>query len=246
MARHRDFTIQLENFRHESSIAAQYIYAEMAIQHATSKSKKLLGRMNITPRFWIACGAALQTSAYISFGRIFDVTSKFNVNALLDAMEKNLDLFQRDALARRKTDCQSENPAWLSQYLAKAHYPTIKDVARLRELVEKYRAVYERAIKPARNKYFAHREKEEASNVQALFKGATLRELWKLASFLLQLNEVLWQQLHNGKKPVFRSVRYSVKSIYDSRLQGTAPHESMVADVKRLMKLIEHATPDLT
>lgn len=241
MTRHREFTAQLENFRHESSIAAQYIYAEMAIQHAASMSQKLLERLNDTPRFWIACGSALQSSAYISFGRIFDVTSKYNVNALLDSMEHDLYLFQMEALADRKRDGRSEDPDWLAGYLARAHYPTARDVAHLRNMVAKYRAVYERAIKPGRNKYLAHREKENPTEVRALFAGGTVRELWKLASFLVQLNEVLWQQLNNGRKPVFRSLRHSVKSIYDAERQGTSPHESIVSDVKRLMLFIEHA-----
>lgn len=70
-----------------------------------------------------------------------------------------------------------------------------------------------------------------------------MRELWRLSSFLLQLNEVLWQQPHNGRKPVFRSLRHSVKSIYDAEQQRSTPHESMVADVKKLMQFIEYATP---
>lgn len=245
MTRHHDFQVQLENFSHESGIAAQYIYAEMAIQHAASKSKKLLNKLNNTPTFWIACGAALQSAAYISLGRIFDTNSKYNVAALLDSMEKNLYLFQREALATRKREGRTDDPEWLSQYLQQAYYPTAKDVARLREMVAKYRLVYERAVKPARNKYLAHREKEDRAEVQALFAGATVRELWRLTTFLLQLNEVLWQQLHNGRKPIFRLLRHSVKSIYDAEHQSSAPHESMVSDVKKLMQFIEHSTPNL-
>ena len=69
-----------------------------------------------------------------------------------------------------------------------------------------------------------------------------MRELRRLTTFLLQLNEVLWQQLHNGRRPVFRSLRHSVKSIYDAEQQFGAPHESMVSDVKKLMHMIEQAT----
>lgn len=111
-------------------------------------------------------------------------------------------------------------------------------------MVSKYRTIYERAIKPARNKYLAHREKEDRTEVQALFAGGTVRELWRLTTFLLQLHTVLWELLHNGKKPVFRSVRHSVKSIYDAPYQRSTPHERMVADVKKLMQFIEQATPN--
>ena len=39
-------------------------------------------------------------------------------------------------------------------------------------------------------------------------------------------------------------LRHSVKSIYDAKQQGSAPHESMIADVKKLMQFIEKATPN--
>jgi hypothetical protein len=243
MTRHRSFEIQLENFRRESATAAQYIYAEMAIQHAASKSKKLLNRLNNTPTFWLSCRAALQSSAYISLGRVFDSNSKYNVTALLNAMEENLYLFKREGLASRKRNGDKTDPPWLPDYLESAHYPTIRDVNRLRVMVEKYRIIYERAIKPARNKYLAHREKEEHSEVKALFARGTVRELWRLTTFLHQLYEVLWEQLHNGRRPVFRSLRHSIKSIYDASYQHTSPHEHMVSDVKKLMQFLETATP---
>jgi hypothetical protein len=164
------------------------------------------------------------------------------VDALLNSMEQHLDIFQRSALAARKREGAQEDPPWLADYLERAHYPTAKDVERLRKMVSKYRALYERAVKPARNKYLAHREKEEHTEVGALFARGTVRELWRLTTFLLQLHEVLWQQLHNGKKPVFRSVRHSVKSIYDTEEHGMEAHELIVADVRRLMRFIEHAT----
>lgn len=241
MIRHQDFLVQLENFRHESYAAAQYIYAEMAIQHAASKSKKLLNKLNDTPRFWIVCGASLQSAAYISLGRVFDTTSNYNVNALLNSMENNLHAFQRDALAERKRDGKSEDPEWLAEYLENAHYPNIKDITRLRGLIAKYRLIYERAVRPVRNKYLAHREKEDAAEIKALFAAGTIKEFWRLTTFLLQLNEMLWEQYYNGRKPVLRPVRHSVKSIFDAEHQRSTPHESIISDVKKLMYFIEHA-----
>lgn len=244
MTRHRSFEIQLENFRRESATAAQFIYAEMSIQHAASKSKKLLSRLNSTPTFWLSCSAAFQSSAYISLGRIFDTDSKYNLGALLDTMERNLDLFQRDGLASRKRKGTASDPPWLPEYLEGAYYPTIKDVNRLRAMVEKYRVIYERAIRPARNKYLAHREKEEHAEVKALFGRGTIRDIWRLTTFLHQLYEVLWEQLHNGRRPVFRPLRRSVRSIYDASYQHSSPHEHMVSDVKKLMQFLETSTPN--
>lgn len=244
MTRHRDFLIQLENFRHETYAAAQFLYSDMAVQHAGSKSPKLLARLNLTPRFWLAHAASSQTAAYISLGRIFDTTSKFNLGALLDCFEANLHLFAREALEERKREGRAEDPQWLAEYLAKAHYPTIKDVTRLRKRVEDYRAIYDKAVRRVRNKYLAHREKEDDADVQALYSSGKVRELWRLVTFLHALHIALREQYQNGRRPVIRLRRYSVKSIYDSKTDGNSPHESIVTETRKLMVFIENATPN--
>lgn len=246
MARHRDFLIQLENFRREAYVAAQYVYSEMAVQHAASKSQRLLRRLNMTPNFWRAHGSACQTAAYVCLGRVFDTNSKFSIDGLLNSFEANLDLFSREALAERKRDGRPEDPEWLPEYLQKSHYPTLRDVERLRSKVAEYRAVYNRAVKPARNKYIAHREKEEHAEVQTLFARGKVNELWRLVTFLFKLYNALAQQYHNGRRPVLRPQRYSVKTIYAAALQSSAPHEQIVRETKKLMQFIERATPDMS
>lgn len=242
MNKYHLFEVQLENFRNEASVAARFIYAEMAIQHAVSKSPKLLNRLNRTPTFWITCGAALQSEAYISLGRIFDDKSSYNIGMLLDAAESNLQIFQREALATRKRDGKTIDPSWLQNYLDEAYYPTAKDVVRLRKKVGDYRVIYERAIKPVRNKYLAHRVKQDHAEVSALFGGGTFKDLWRLTTFLLQFHSVLWELLYNGKRPVFRPIRYSVKIIFDAKVQRSQAHETIIREVKELMHFIENAT----
>lgn len=241
MASKRSFLDQLENFRREAYVAAQYLYSGMAVQHAASKSSRLLNRLNRTPRFWLTHGAACQEAAYLTLGRVFDTKSDFNVHALLNAFESNLSSFSREALSERKRDGKSAEPSWLPDYLASAYYPTVKDVARVRLKVVEYCAVYDRAVKPARHKYIAHREKVDHADVQQLFGEGKVKELWRLVTFLFSLYECLWNQYHNGRKAVLRPGRYSVKVIFDSKHHGSAPHEAVVAETKELMTLLENA-----
>ena len=244
MSQHRQFTVQLENFGNEAKNAASYVYGEMAVQHAASKSRRLLNRLNRTPTFWLFSAAAFQTVAYISFGRIFDHNSRYNVDVLLNTAEREIALFQRSALAERKRDGKATDPPWLQDYLNKAFYPALRDFKQLRAKVVQHRAVYERIIRPARNKYIAHRERHGHAEVQQLFGRGKLRELWRLTTFLLQLNKALWELLHNGRKPRFRPMRYSIRSIYDSKSSRTSAHEYIVHDVKKLMQLILSAPPN--
>lgn len=235
------FERQLSSLDRESTVIANYVYAEMAIQHAASRSKRLLNQLNRTPTFWATCNAALQSAAYIAIGRVFDLKSPYNLEALMVAMEKNLPLLGREALAERKRDGKSVDPPWLQDYLNKAYYPKRADIARIRKHISNYRAVYERAFMPVRHQYLAHRQTHGSEKVQRLFAKGKVKELWRLSTFLLQLHSALWELLHNGRKPVLRPIRYSARVMYDSSSQRTGAHEYIVRDTKTLMKFIEVA-----
>ena len=181
----------------------------------------------------------MQAAGYIALARVFDTKSKFNIDALLNAMEKQLRLFRRSQLAERKRDGQPNDPPWLSEYLDHAYYPTSRDVDRIRLQVARRRTVYERAVKPARNKYIAHREKHTHAEVQALFASGKVNDLWNLSTFLVNLHQALWDQLNNGRKVVVRRTRFSIKSIYRLRDHRQSPQQVIVSDVRLLMERLE-------
>jgi hypothetical protein len=246
MTKDRQFLTQLKNFDNEARNAALYAYADFAIQHAASKSKRLLNRLNETPTFWLTAFAAFQTATYISLARIFDNTSAYNVEQLLSSAESNIALFQREALAERKREGRNSDPSWLREYLDKAYYPELSDFARLRKKVDEYRTLYDKAIKPARNKYIAHREKQDKEEVSALFGRGKVKDVWPLTIFLQQLHEVLWNLFHNGRKPRFHPMRYSVAAMFDRPPTGSSAHEVIVRETQKLMQFIEGYTPNPT
>ena len=238
------FERQLKNLEQEADAVASYVYAEMTIHHAASKSKVLLARLNLTPTFWNSCLAALQSAAYISLGRVFDLKSPYNLDALLGAMEVNLSQFHRAALASRKREGHTIDPPWLQDYLNEAYYPTQADVARLRKKVGEYRRVYDRAIMPVRHQYLAHRQAHDRDKVQRLYAQGKVAEIRRLSTFLLRLHTSLWELWHNGRKPALRQVRHSVKSIYESDTKRRGAHEYVVRDTKALLEFLETATPN--
>lgn len=235
-----EFQVQLRNFDNEVRNAVRYLYADLAIQHAASQSQRLLHRLNDTPTFWLTTAAALQTAAYISIGRIFDKDSRYTLEKLLAVAESNLIIFQREALENRKMDGHSTQPEWLAEYLNNAYYPSMSDFSRLRKRVEIYRRLYLKMVRPARNKYIAHREKVSHEDVADLFRRGTIKELSRLVIFLQQVERVLWELLQNGRKPAFRSMRHELSVIYDQPSREGA-HEQIVGEVKKLMSFIENA-----
>ncbi len=63
-------------------------------------------------------------------------------------------------------------------------------------------------------------------------------------TFRYALYTALSRQYINGRKPIHRPLRYSVRTIYDSARSDGAPHEAIVAETRRLMELLETVTPN--
>jgi hypothetical protein len=86
----------------------------------------------------------------------------------------------------------------------------------------------------------------ERDEVKALFGAGKVKELLRMVTFLYALYTALWEQYHNGRKPILRPLRYSVRTIYDSARINGAPHEAIVAETRKLMEMLETATPNMS
>jgi hypothetical protein len=236
----RDFERQLNNLGLEATVIASYVYAEMSIQHAASKSKSLLRILNETPTFWRTCYASFQSAAYVALGRVFDLKSPYNIEALIASMEHDMSIFSRSALAARKAAGGFSDPARLQNYVSNVHVLDLSDVRRIRRAVARRRLVYDRAIMPVRHQYLAHRQAHGHESVKRLYNNGKVKEMWQLSGFLYQLHQSLWHLYNNGRKPDLRiRVRLSPKAIYDHPGSYTGPHERIVRDVRILMSLLE-------
>jgi hypothetical protein len=67
---------------------------------------------------------------------------------------------------------------------------------------------------------FAHKVADRAETA-ALFGKANIRELQRMFAFLNSLYEALWELFFNGRKPVLRPLRDSVKRMRDLPSPGT-------------------------
>lgn len=235
----QDFIAELKNFDSEAQHAAFFLYSWLSIDHAASKSQRLLNRLNRTPTFWLTIRTALSSSAYITISRVFDQSSPHNIDRLCGLAQNNQEIFSRDALAARKRQDSPNEPDWLPHYLDNAYYPNPNDFRKLRRRIAESRRIFERVIRPARNQFLAHRQVIDREEVNRLYGQGTIMELWKLSKFLLQFHDVLWELLHNGRRPHFRPRRYSVAAMFRNAPTGSAATERIVREVIEAMSLIE-------
>lgn len=141
----------------------------MALQVALAKSRPLLAVVNKTPQFWKTSLAAYQSAAYITLGRIFDLRSPLNVEELMKAIEADMGAFTPNGLYARRMSEGGRDALMVAKYVEGKYTLVVRDVKRLRRSVEKWRAVYDRAVMPVRHQYLAHRQASGHERVKQLY-----------------------------------------------------------------------------
>lgn len=204
------FARELNIFRTETEQATQFYFALLAINDVARDDKMVRALLNRTALFWNTCAGALQTSAFIALGRVFDQKSAHNVDKVLRIAQDNPQVFSKAALARRLERTDPKGSSWIDEFVQDAYQPTPKDFRRLRTYVREWRRIYDANYRDVRHKFFAHKETAEEAEVAELFMKGTNLELQRMFRFLGQLHRALWQLFFNGRKPVLRPARYSV------------------------------------
>ncbi|WP_430390240.1 hypothetical protein [Dyella sp. 20L07] len=208
-----EFNRRLEFFRVEVESAMQFFYAYLTIHDVASEDTHVYEVLNDYAVFWMTNLGALQTSAFIVIGRIFDKTSDHNVHELIGFAMSNPSIFSKDALRERKANSSPGVKPWLNKYINEAYEPKASDFTRLRGYVSKYNKLYTRNYRDLRHKIFAHSEVSDREGQAKLFAKTNVRELERMLAFLASLHDALSQMLINGRKPILRPRRYSMKSI---------------------------------
>jgi len=214
----KQFLAELEAFRVDSESAAQFFYTFQTIHYMASQDQRLLTRMNWNPMFWNTTLGALRDSSLSALGRVFDQDGKsHNIRRLLKFAQDHPQVFSKSALRTRKLVEMKDAPDLVDDYVQAAYEPTADDWRRLRKHVSKWEAVYRANYRAIRHKVVAHRERITEVERTDLFAKTSYVELEKVCAFLDAFHEALWQLYHNGRRPVIKYRRYSLRSILGSR-----------------------------
>lgn len=210
-----EFEAELEVLRTEAEAVTQFFYAYLTIHAVIDDNKAVHKLLNQSATLWKTILAALQTATFITLGRIFDQGSPHNVDRVLGLAQRYPDIFNRPELGKRKQGAATTPPDWLPEYLLDSYEPKPIDFRRLRAHVHKRRQAYEAGYRDLRRRVFAHKELVNEADVTALYAKTNIRELQRMVTFLSSLHEALWQLFFNGRKPVLRPLRYSLKRMRD-------------------------------
>jgi hypothetical protein len=233
-----NFEHHLEEFRKEVQGGTQFFYAMQAIHALAAANEKTLKTLNDASLFWNTNIGALQTSFFVTLGRVFDQKSAYNIDTLVRLAQKNITLFSKSALAGRKRAQGSNADEWLPQYLRNAYEPSHDDFRCIRRYVKKYRTIYERNYDPIRDRIYAHKELARPSDKSSLFSQTRILELQRLFGFLNQLYTILWELYFNGEAPRFRRIPYSMTRMLQEerpRHRGRWVQEDIIDEVREFL-----------
>jgi hypothetical protein len=234
----QEFENELEVNRGEVDSAVQFFYAWNSVHAVATKSAAVLATLNSAPLFWNTALGALQSSAFIALGRVFDQDQDtHNVDRLPRLGQRNLQIFSIDALAARKRRLNASAEEWLPAYLQVAYVPTHDDFRRLRKHVATRRRVYEANIRPMRHNVFAHRHLTHLTDPDSLFGALKISEMQQVLIFLWRVHAALWELLANGRKPTLRPARYSVERMFEQpQLIGSTLPERLARETEAFLR----------
>jgi len=202
-----EFEKELEIFRTEEETAQQYFFSYLSIRDLVGKNNDVLKMMNITPLFWISVHHATLLSTFVALGRIFDQNSRHNIDRLISVASKHRGSFSKAALqARKQANGLTKQQA--ADYASDAHELSDSDLRMLRKEVASWRRIYVERYRNVRDKVFAHKALSNLTQVNELLAKTNIDEMKRLFAFMSALYSALWEQFHNGRRPLLQVINF--------------------------------------
>jgi AbiU2 len=194
-----------EGMRADVGVAIKSNRTYLMIYNVKSADQDFQVKIRRYPDLWTTLLYSLQTTFFISFGRLFDKGGdSLSVARLMDIVVKNPQLFSKAALLLRKrfdNRVEGEDPEWLTQYIAAAWEPNSADLKPLLSELTPHCERFKKIHAPIRNEIYAHRSKKNEEDVYIQFSKTTIGDVETILRFVHTLLAMLQELILNGRKP---------------------------------------------
>jgi len=202
----------------ETAIKSNFTY--LTIHRLAAENAEIFDKYNRFAEFWMLNAYSLQTTFFVTFGRIFDTRHDvYSVHKVVEEAIANPSFFSKSALRARKRKTSriaDVDPGWLVEYLANAWEPTRADLEPLRVALAPNFAKFKAIYQPIRHRVFAHKSIQDDKAILALFEKTLISDVQEILRFLHTLFSAIWEMAWNGKRPDltdFRSYDGEVKRL---------------------------------
>jgi AbiU2 len=214
------------------------LYCYLTIHAVAGQSRSVRHHLNENALFWNTSLYSLQSALILALGRVFETNTPHNVGTFMHAVSANRTVLSRSALRIRKSQIFGNNLAGLNDYMRAARTPRPSDFRRVANLVRTHRNTYIATYRTVRNQVFAHTLVTDAAQISQLFSKTNIRQLERMATYLLHLHDAFWEAFHNGGRLTLRRRRYSIARILrrpKGRAATAAIQETAVTHTRRAL-----------
>lgn len=214
-------------FRDEVTTAAWAFFVWKSFNNIVSSDKDLFHTINQNALSWNTLTNSLQTTFFITLGRLFDTDGDaFSVHAFLNSCKRNITQFSHEECRKRKIKLNGGVvPDWLDDYIKNAYEAKASDFDKLKREVSEQQNIYIEVYRPIRHKVLAHKETATIENVGELFGKTNIGQIQHFIYFLHQIENVVFDLLYNG----------TLNKIGDYEFrEDVRAHEDVAALLKRL------------
>jgi hypothetical protein len=185
----------------ETAIRSNFTY--LTIHRLAAENEEIYHKYNRFGEFWMLNAYSLQTTFFVTFGRIFDTHKDvYSIQKVVNSTVANPHFFSKTALRERKRDASKivgPDPQWLVEVEGIAWEPTRGDLEPLKAALtphyEKFKTIYQ----PIRHQVFAHKSIQDEKAIEALFSKTLIADVAEILRFLLFW--AVWEMAWNGKQP---------------------------------------------
>ena len=207
-----EFWDDFEIIRNEVDRAIEAFYTYIFVHRISYENRKIYFAMNRNPTFWNINLYSLQTTFFITMGRIFDDgKDAHSVHKLVSSALANPEFFSKNSLTKRKTK-GNEKPTWLDEYLKDVYEPGVSDLKKIKNQLKPYRRKFNESYRNIRNNIFAHTIIKDSKAASKLFGKTNILEVENILYVLKDLLETLWQLYNNGRRLEFGKTEMDYKN----------------------------------
>ena len=198
-----EFWNDFELIRNDVDKAIEAFYTYISMHNVASENLEIHRAMNRNSTFWSINLYALQTTFFITMGRIFDDgKDAHSVHKLISGALAHPEFFSKKALSNRKIKGQ-EKPPWLEKYIENAFEPGVSDLRNIKKLIKPFRKLFDNSYKDIRNSVFAHTLIKESESVSKLFGKTKISDIEDILYTLHDMLQAMWELYNNGRQLEF-------------------------------------------
>ena len=233
-----EFEKRLDALFNDSRACVVFLYTELAFHQLVATNERTFKRINGHSEFWNGILGALQSSAFVALGRIYD-KRRGNNSALhlFRFAERNIGIFRRPFIERRQIRSgMAKDDAKV--YASEAYELPLDGLTSLRTEFDAKRQFYVEHIQPIRHNVIAHAGRLTSEVRDELFSKLLVRELESVAVFPLRLYETFFKLYHNGQEPQVDDVPTSIVEILKGGAGApisTLEHQHVAATVENFL-----------